>query len=127
MNRLAHRSLHPFQILFDGISVFIHRGVVVDVEIANVIDVDNATADLRFEPPLTSFSPNKSYCLEFSTADAAGISENDSVRIESAAIIEVTIGNEGDGMPVIGTVENGVITQRLKSDFYMYKAGTSTA
>lgn len=120
-NRIRQRSLHPFQILFNGSDINIQRGLVIDLERAKVFDVEGITADLRYEQPEQSFPTDIDINIKLITGDVTGVSDTESVPIESAVIYLAPRGEEKTIF--IGNVTDGVVTQNLKSDVYAYIAG----
>ncbi len=122
-NNQQYRSLRPFQLIYNGTDVYVHRGFVFDVESAEMFDVEGATLDLRFEEPDTAFSSETDIYVKIETEDAGEISENESARVLSASIVQ----SSGPGGVKLGRVSNGIVDQCVSSDIYVYIPGRSSS
>ncbi len=123
-NPLKKRSLHPFKLILDGSQVIVHRGLVFDVVVAEPFEVTGATADLRFEEPQQKFSQGTDIYVKIENDDPGEVDSNESARVLSASLIA---GSAGPAGILIGNITNGIVTQKIKSDIYVYIPGTASS
>lgn len=116
MNNTKNKSLHPFQLVWNGEMVAVQRGLVFNVNDATPFEVESATVDLRFNNTESWFPPDTDISIHVETDESDDVFPGESMSILSAKII---LGANGI---LIGRVSNGIVNQSLRSDVYLFLA-----